>query len=290
MSGPSTVTRARKIDSAIYAWTWRLPMLIWQGLFFVGPLAFMVSMSFFVVKNYRMQPAFVLDNWANMLSRPFFWSAYFLTLELALASTVIASALAFPASYFLAFRVGETTRRWAIFILIIPFFTSYLVRTYSWQVLLAGNGVLNGLFRFVGIGTVTMLNTPFATIIGYMTLCLPLVLILQTYALSNIDKRLIEAAYNLGSGRLNTVVQVIIPAAKTGLVVAAVFTFILTFGDYVSPYYLGGSKPPTLSILIVDTVKSGQQWPRSAVVAICMIATLLAVAFASISYAYRRRS
>ena len=265
-------------------------MIVWQGLFFAGPLLFMVAMSFFFVKNYRMQPAFVLDNWANMLSKPFFWNAYGLSLQLAVVSTIVASALAFPASYFLAFRVSETTRRWAVFFLIIPFFTSYLVRTYSWQVLLAENGVVNSIFRFAGIGTVTMLNSKFATEVGYLTLCLPLVLILQTFTLANIDKRLIEAAYNLGSGRLNTVFQVIIPAAKTGLVVAAVFTFILSFGDFVSPYYLGGSKPPTLSILIVDTVKSGQQWPRSAVVAICMIVTLLTVAFAAVGYAYRKRA
>jgi spermidine/putrescine transport system permease protein len=276
--------------SRLYAWTWALPMIVWQGLFFVGPLVFMVAMSFFYVKNYRMQPAFVLDNWANMLSKPFFWNAYGLTLQLAIISTIAASILAFPVSYFLSFKISDTARRWAIFFLIIPFFTSYLVRTYSWQVLLAENGVLNSIFRFIGIGTITMLNTKFATIVGYLTLCLPLVLILQTFALANIDKRLVEAAYNLGAGRLNTLFQVIIPAAKTGLVVAAVFTFILSFGDFVSPYYLGGSKPPTLSILIVDTVKSGQQWPRSAVVAICMIVTLLTVAFAAVGFAYRKRA
>ncbi len=281
---------SRQSNSTLYAWTWRLPMILWQGLFFVGPLVFMVAMSFFYVKNYRMQPAFVLDNWANMLSKPFFWNAYGLTLQLAVISTIAASLLAFPASYFLAFKISDTARRWAIFLLIIPFFTSYLVRTYSWEVLLAENGVLNSIFRFAGIGTITMLNSKFATIVGYLTLCLPLVLILQTFSLANIDKRLVEAAYNLGSSRLNTVFQVIIPAAKTGLVVAAVFTFILSFGDFVSPYYLGGSKPPTLSILIVDTVKSGQQWPRSAVVAICMIVTLLTVAFAAIGFAYRKRA
>ncbi len=285
MAAPS-----RQTGSRLYAWTWALPMIVWQGLFFVGPLVFMVAMSFFFVKNYRMQPAFVLDNWTNMLSKPFFWNAYGLTLQLAVIATIAASVLAFPVSYFLAFKVSDSARRWAIFLLIIPFFTSYLVRTYSWQVLLAENGVLNSIFRVVGIGTITMLNSPFATEVGYMTLCLPLVLILQTFALANIDKRLVEAAYNLGSGRLNTVFQVIIPAAKTGLVVAAVFTFILSFGDFVSPYYLGGSKPPTLSILIVDTVKSGQQWPRSAVVAICMIITLLTVAFAAIGFAYRKRA
>lgn len=280
----------RRLHSPAYAWTWRLPMIAWQGLFFVGPLAFMVAMSFFVVQNYRMQPAFVLDNWLNMLGKPFFWSAYWLTLKLALASTVAASLIAFPVSYLLGIKMSETVRRWAIFLLVVPFFTSYLVRTYSWQVILAENGIVNGMLRMTGLGTITMLNTPFASLIGYLTLCLPLVVILQTIALSNVDRRLIEAAYNLGCGKLATVFQVIIPAAKTGLVVAAVFTFILSFGDFVAPYYLGGSKPPTLSILIVDTVKSGQQWPRSAVVAICMIITLLMVAFAAVGYAYKRRS
>lgn len=286
----SQPVRSMRLHSPGYAWTWRLPMIVWQGLFFVGPLAFMVAMSFFVVKNYRMQPAFVLDNWLNMLGKPFFWSAYWLTLELAVLSTIAASLIAFPASYFLGIKTSEGFRRWAIFLLVVPFFTSYLVRTYSWQVILAENGIVNGLFRMAGLGTVTMLNTKFASLVGYLTLCLPLVVILQTIALANVDKRLIEAAYNLGCGKLHTVFQVIIPAAKTGLVVAAVFTFILSFGDFVAPYYLGGSKPPTLSILIVDTVKSGQQWPRSAVVAVCMIATLLVVAFGAVGYAYRKRT
>ncbi len=212
----SQPVRSMRLHSPGYAWTWRLPMIVWQGLFFVGPLAFMVAMSFFVVKNYRMQPAFVLDNWLNMLGKPFFWSAYWLTLELAVLSTIAASLIAFPASYFLGIKTSEGFRRWAIFLLVVPFFTSYLVRTYSWQVILAENGIVNGLFRMAGLGTVTMLNTKFASLVGYLTLCLPLVVILQTIALANVDKRLIEAAYNLGCGKLNTVFQVIIPAAKTG--------------------------------------------------------------------------
>ena len=69
-----------------------------------------------------------------------------------------------------------------------------------------------------------------------------------------------------------------------------IWPFILSFGDFVSPYYLGGSKPPTLSILIIDTTKSGQQWPRAAVVAITMIVTLLCVAFAAVTAAYRKRA
>lgn len=281
---PRTPTRR---DS--YAIAWRLPLILWQGLFFVGPLVFMVAMSFFLVKNYRMEVAFQFSNWTRMLSKGFFWDAYGYTLWLAFLATAITSAAAFPASYFLAFKASDTARRWAVFFLIIPFFTSYLVRIFAWQVILAQNGVINAGLSLVGLGPWQMLNTPFGTMVGYLVLCLPLAVILQTFSLANIDKRLIEAAHNLGCGRLRTVFTVVIPLAKTGLVVAAVFCFILSFGDFVSPYYLGGSKPPTLSIMIVDTSKSGQQWPRAAVVAIMMIVTLLVVAFSAIGFAYRKR-
>lgn len=128
----------------------------------------------------------------------------------------------------------------------------------------------------------------FGTIIGYLTLTLPLVIILQTLSMANIDRALIEAAWNLGCGRLRTVFTVILPAAKVGMIVGALFCFMLSFGDFVSPYYLGGSKPPTLSILIIDTTKSGQQWPRAAVVAITMIVTLFIIAFAAVTLAYRK--
>lgn len=272
-----------------YAWFWRAPLLIWQTLFFVVPLGFMFVMSFWIVKNYRMSPAFVFDNWSKILSWNIFWSSYGYTFGLAVVATVLASVLAFPASYCLAFKFNDTARRWALFFLVIPFFTSYLVRIYAWQVVLAGNGILSAFLAWFGLGPVSLLNSPTGTIIGYLTLSFPLVVILQTISLASIDKTLIEAAHNLGCGSLRTVFSVIIPAAKVGLIVAALFCFILSFGDFVSPYYLGGSKPPTLSIMIVDSTKSGQQWPRAAVIAVVMILTLLTVAFASVTAAYRRR-
>lgn len=273
----------------LYPLVWRAPLLIWQSLFFVVPLGFMLVMSFWLVRNYRMVPAFAFDNWIRILGWDIFWRSYGYTLTLATIATVLASALAFPASYGLAFKVNDAARRWAIFFLVIPFFTSYLVRIYAWQVVLSSSGVINAMLGWVGLGPIPMLNTPVGTIVGYLTLSLPLVLILQTISLASIDKTLIEAAHNLGCGRLRTVHAVIIPAARVGLIVAALFCFILSFGDFVSPYYLGGSKPPTLSIMIIDSTKSGQQWPRAAVIAVTMILSLLAVAFAAMKLAYRRR-
>jgi len=276
-------------STKIYALTWRLPIIIWQFFFFVGPVLFMVAMSFFLVKNYRMTEAFEFINWYKMLTRGYFWDSYKYTILISMVSTVCAMGLAFPAAFALAFSANETTRRWAIFLLIIPFFTSYLVRTFSWFVILSEGGVVNAVLGHIGLGPYTMLNTHFGTLVGYMTLTLPLVLILQTVTMSNIDKTLIEAARNLGCKPLATIWQVIIPLSKTGLIIAGIFCFILSFGDFVAPFYLGGSQETTLPILILDTTKSGQQWPRAAVVAIMMMATLFAIAFTGIAIAYRKR-
>ena len=272
-----------------FALSWRLPIIVWQTLFFLGPLLFMVAMSFFLVKNYRMEEAFELKNWQKMFSRGYFWDSYILTFVLATVSTITASLLAFPASFALAFKVSDTVRRWALFLLIIPFFTSYLVRIFAWFVILAESGALNAFFDTFGLGPFTMLNTKFGTLVEYMTLTLPLVVVLQTFALSNIDRNLVQAAHNLGCSPFRSIYTVIMPLAKTGLIVAALFCFILSFGDFVSPYYLGGSKPPTLPILIIDTTKSGQQWPRAAVVAVVMMVTLITIAFAALALAYRTR-
>lgn len=273
-----------------YALTFRLPIIIWQALFFIGPLLFVIAMSFFVVKNYRMVETFELASWSKMLSRNYVWSSYWYTIQMAATAAVLASVLAFPAAFTLAFRCSERTRQVAILLLIIPFFTSYLVRTFSWYTILAEAGVLNGAIGLIGLGPFKMLNTATGTMVGYLTLNMPLVLILQTVTMANIDDRLIQAARNLGCSPARTIRAVILPAGKTGFVIAALFAFILSFGDFVAPYYLGGSKPPTMPILIIDTTKAGQQWPRAAVVAVMMMITLFTVAFAAIMFAYRKRA
>jgi len=277
----------RKLD--LYALTWRLPIILWQFVFFVGPVVFMIAISFFVVKNYRMTEAFEFVNWQKMLTRGYFWDSYWYTLFIASLSASVAMVVAFPAAWALAFRASDSVRRWAVFLLIIPFFTSYLVRTFSWYVILAESGVLNAILGYIALGPFRMLNTHFGTIVGYLTLTLPLAVILQTVTMASIDKTLIEAARNLGCKPLATIWRVVIPLSKTGMIIAALFCFILAFGDFVAPFYLGGSQEPTLPILILDTTKSGQQWPRAAVVAIMMMVTLFTIAFAAIALAYRKK-
>jgi spermidine/putrescine transport system permease protein len=287
------MTATRRPASALsFQLAWGGPPLLWQLLFFVVPFGFLVAVTFWSVRNFRLAPDLTLANWERILSAGFFYSAYLYTFALAAATAVVASLIAFPAAYTIAFKVTPNVRRILIFLLVVPFFTSYPVRIYSWQIIFSPFGVINKLLGLVSIGPINLLNTPWITILGYLTLVLPLVILLQTFALGNVDRTLLEAAKNLGCGPPRTVLTVLIPAARIGLILAAAFTFVLAFGDYISPLLLGGSKPPTLSILLADQVKSGNHWPRAAVIAVVMVVTLMAVLLVMLGLAYgqfRRR-
>jgi len=278
-----------RVQRAVFATAMTAPMALWQLALFLGPLLFLVGLSFWLVRNFQLVPAFEWVNWERMLTQPHFWTTFARTLSYAAGAAALASALAFPAAYAMAFVLNGNQRRLATFLLVIPFFTSYLVRVYAWQAFLSDQGLINSALGLAGIGPLPMLNTPFGTFVGYLTLSLPLVVLIQSMALAMVDRHHVEAAHNLGCGPLAAVFKVVIPSARAGLVIAALFCFILSFGDFVSPMYLGGGKAPTLAMLIIDTTKAGQQWPRAAVVSIAMIATLMTVAFAAVAYAYRRR-
>jgi len=256
--------------------------------FFALPLLFLVVISFWSVQNFRLEPDFTFRNWGTMMTRETFWSAYGYTWQLALGAAFLASLVALPAAYSITFHLSDRARGIAVMLLVVPFFTSYLVRAYAWQVFLADNGIINALIAPLGIKPLLMLNTAFGTLVGYLTLSLPLVVLIHVMGMSQIDRMLIEAARNLRAGPWRTLFEVVIPAMKASLVVAWLFAFILSFGDFVSPTYLGGGSP-TLSNLIIDTTKSGQQWPRAAVVAIAMIFTLVATSLLAVGYAYKGR-
>ena len=265
-----------------------LPALLWQAMFFVLPLVFLAALTFWSVRNFKLTPDFTLDNWTKVLGLPYFWRAFGTTALFAAGVAALASVLAFPASHHIAFRLSARARRLAVAALLAPFFTSYLVRIYSWQTYLGNTGVVNSLLGKIGVAPLPMLNSAFGTVVGYLTLCLPLVILLQVFGFGQVDRSLPLAAQNLGCRPLRTIFAVVIPAARPGLTVAALFAFILVFGDFASPIYLGGATSQTMSILITDLTKAGQQWPRAAVAAVMMMVALLATAFAALKFAYQR--
>lgn len=274
--------------ASVFAFVWGAPLAVWQAAFFVAPLLFLVALSFWTVQNYRLIPDFTMANWSRIFNTGFFWSGYFRSLGYAALASFIASLVAFPLAYTLAFKVSPRLRLLGACLLVTPFFTSYLVRAYTWRTILGSNGIVNQILVAGGFQPITMVDTPFATQIGYFTLVFPLVALLQLLSLAFVDWRLVEAAHNLGAGRLRTVFSVIVPSARIGLVLGAAFAFVLAFGDFVSPQLLGGSNPPTVSLLVIDQVRAGSHWPRASVIALVMIATLLTVVSAAMSIAYRR--
>ena len=134
-----------------------------------------------------------------------------------------------------------------------------------------------------------MQGTLFAMEIGYLTSFFPLVTLILLLSLMNVDRRLIEAANNLGAGRFRSIVEIVIPSARMGIVSAFAFAFMLAFGDYVSPSFLGGSTRNTLSILIVGATQAGGDFPKAAAIAVTMVLTLLVVIFVVFWLAFPRR-
>ncbi len=284
----TSLLQARRPSHAAYGAMWSLPLPVWLAGFFLGPMVLLIWLSFWDVKNFLLTPDFQLENWQKILTAGYFWSAYARTAVIAASAAALATLVALPCALAISFFLSPRARMVLLGLFVVPFFTSYLVRIYSWQIYLTENGIVMKLMAAIGIETGSLLNTPLALMIGLVTLTLPLVIVIQSISLLSLDRTLIDAAYNLGCGPHRVLFATVLPAARPGIVLGALFAFIFSFGDFVTATYLGGGKFTTLSILIADTVKSGQQWPRAAVVALMMIATLLLTALASIAYAYRR--
>lgn len=248
--------------------------LIWQAVFFLMPMLFLVMMTFWKVEAFRPVPAFSFDNWSRILGSTAFQRAFMHTLELSLVSSVMATLIALPAACILAFRTSPQMRTLFLGLLIVPVFTSYVLRAYAWQIVLSPLGLVNSLLGFIGIEPIPLLGGKLSLYIGFMTLTLPIVILIQTFALMGVDRSHLEAASNLGCRPYQVFFHVLLPSIRGGLVLGASTTFMLTFGDYIAPLLLSGSRPPTLSILIIDTIKSGAQWPRASVIGIVMMLTI----------------
>lgn len=269
-----------------FALVWGAPLLSWQLVFLLTPLVFLVLMTFWIVQNYRLTRVYTVENWLDVLGSGLFHDVYIRTIVYATVAAIVATVLAFPFAYALAFKVSVGARRLALLLLITPFFTSYLVRSYSWQLILADSGLINKVLTELGLGNVKLLGTAFATGIGYLTWFFPLVTLLLLLSLVNVDRDLVEAANNLGAARLTSILRVVVPSAKIGLVFAVSFAFILAFGDFIAPSMLGSGNAVTLSMLIGAKIKSGADFPEAATVALVMVITLVVAIFAAFRAAF----
>src|SRR5262245_52761494 len=257
-----------------------LPLLFWQLAFFAGAAVILVSMTFWSVRNYQLVVDLSLANWRAILKSSLFYSIYARTVGYCLFASALASVLAFPFAYGLAFKTSRRTQRIALMLLIIPYFTSYLVRSYSWRFMLEHDGIVNYALRALGMETYEFQGSFASVIIGYFGYFLPIVALIQLLGLQNIDKQYLEAANNLGARRFRSVFTVVVPLARGALLVGFAFAFMMALGDFVSPAFVGGGARPTLSILIVNSIQGQSNFPKAAAISVVMLLTLVAVFFA----------
>lgn len=249
-------------------------------MFYAAPLLYVIGMSFWTMKDFRLVQEWTLENYRYIFSESMYLRAYITSLDLSLGSVALTVLLAYPLAYCLAFVVAPKYRPVLLVAIIAPFWTNYLVRAYSWQTILSGAGVLNHLLTSIGLieEPLEILFTPQATVIGLVHYLLAIMTLNLYTTLENIDPRLLEASQDLGANRLQTFFKVTLPLSSGGLVSGSMFIFVLAFADFISPSVLGGQTQRVFPQLIVDAVQWTVDWPRASAFAVIMVATILIIA------------
>lgn len=273
-----------------YSWLLLLPPGIWYLLFFLIPSLFPLIFSFaqsdptggVLLKN------FSTDNYARFLGCNFLaWNqlgectylkVFTQTIVFAVAGTIGCLVLAYPLAYFLATRVGKW-RTTLLVLIIIPFWTSFLIRTYAWVVLLADQGLINSFLVNLNIitddGRIPMLYTPFAVYLGIVYNYLPLMIFPLYVSLERLDKTLLEASKDLGANRLATFRQVTLPLTAPGLFTGILLTFIPLTGEYIVPAILGGSKTLLMGNLVANQFLQSRDWSFGSASSVMLILILV---------------
>ncbi len=249
------------------------PTSVWFLLLLVAPLVILIVYSLgqrAPAGGYA--PALTLEQYVKLPTRGI---AFRNTLFIAVASTLLCLFVAFPLAYYLATRAG----RWKTLLLVlvvVPFWTSFLIRTYAWLTILGGNGI-PAIAQRLGIAQhLVLLNTPLAVMLGIVYNYLPLMVLPIYVSLERLDKRLLESSRDLGATPGRTLLQVTLPLAGPGLVTGCLLVFILLSGEYVIPAMLGGNKVFLVGSALVDLFIQARDWPLGSAVAVSLIVGMLA--------------
>lgn len=288
MDMPSTPRRRTSL-TALLPTAGLLPLVLWQIVFFVVPVALIVGVSFWRTKNYRLIPDFTFDNYAAIFARPAIWRALLLSVETAAFVTVACAVLAYPVAYFIAKKAG----RWRGLLLvavIAPFWVSIVMRVAAWRLLLGERGVINQAVMALGITDEPLsflLYSPVSTAIGLIYAYLPLYVLPLYAAISNIHDSWIDAAMDLNASPTRTFFEVILPLSAPGLVVGAVFCFVFGLGEFVTPALLGGGKQLLFSQVIQDEFQRRLDWPSGAAMAVVLLVLVFAALAVSMKWIRR---
>ncbi|WP_212526010.1 ABC transporter permease [Actibacterium sp. MT2.3-13A] len=216
-------------------------------------------------------PAFTLEQYANLPAR---WAAFKNTMVLAPLGTVAAMLIAYPLAYFLAVRTSQKWKTMLLVLVIVPFWTSILIRSYAWIFILGGRGI-PALLEMIGIEGVRLIYTPFAVTIGIIYGYLPLMVFPIFVSLDRLDKRLLEASSDLGARPWATFLQVTLPLSIPGVATGCLLVFILLMGEFLIPALLGGGKVFFVGNALVDLFLQSRNWAYGSAVAVTLIVVML---------------
>lgn len=275
---------ARKRRTRLRAVAGLAPVLLWQVVFFVIPMALMTTYSFWRMIDFKLVKSFTLYNYLEAFRNPLLWKAFVLSLEIAVAVTLVCAVLAYPIAYFIAKKAG----RWKIACLIaviIPFWTSFVLRAYAWKLLLGARGFINEALELGGLinePLIFLLYSPIATSIGLIYAFLPFYILPLYTSIDKVQDSWLEAAASLRASPFRCFIEVTFPLCLPGLVVGGVFTFIFSLGEYVIPQLLGGGTKLLAAQAVVLEFETMQNWPGGAALSILLlliVVTMLALLF-----------
>jgi spermidine/putrescine transport system permease protein len=262
------------------------PAVLWLGLFFLAPLCLIFVYSFAQRGIHGgVQWHFGLGNYVRSLD-PLYLSVYGRSIIIAAATTVICLVVSYPVAYYLAVKSSQKWKSTLLLLSIVPFWTSFLLRTYAWVFLLRAEGFINSMLLQAGIVDQPvrwLLYSDLAVLIGQVYGELPFMILPLYVSLERLDRRLVEAAMDLGASRFGALVRVVVPLTKAGIIIAVVLVFIPSLGAFITPDLLGGAKSAMLGNLIQNQFIQRNQPLGSAlsVLLTVVILILLLMAFRS---------
>ncbi|NWA10097.1 ABC transporter permease [Pseudomonas gingeri] len=250
-----------------------LPSTLWFLLLLLMPLVIILVFSFgerSTVGGYA--GGFTLANYLNLGSRG---AAFGNTLMLAPLGTLVCLVAAYPLAYFLAVKVRKN-RSLLLTLVIVPFWTSFLIRTYAWIFILSGKGI-PALLASLGLEDVRLINTPWAVLIGIVYGYLPLMVFPIYVSLEKLDKRLLEASADLGASAFESFRRITLPLSAPGIITGVMLVFILLMGEFLIPAILGGGKVFFVGNALVDLFLQSRNWPFGSALAMSLVAMMLLI-------------
>jgi spermidine/putrescine transport system permease protein len=258
------------------------PALLWLLVFLVVPLVIVVVVSLATRGPYGKT---IYDFTPANYERAFdslYLRAYWRTIWIAVATTVLCAVVSYPVAYYIALRAPARWKRILLVMTVIPFWTSFLIRTYAWMLLLRSEGVINSALMSTGLinDPLKLLYNDFAVLVGQVYGELPFMILPIYVALERLDNRLLEAAQDLGANRFWAFVKVTLPLSKPGLMAGIALVFIPSLGAFITPDLLGGAKSVMIGNLIQNQFAQLNQPFGSALSLILTAAVLLLLAIA----------